>query len=832
MPTPLTFSFLPGRFSAANKELIFSYRISFAGRAPLLFTERIILPSARGWQKLPTNLRRAFFQDLSLALGISYYKTYCPKRLLVPFGLTKEQAKFWTAVYQNGLGEFAYKNNLNPWKLARFTPTAGARRSATALPRQERALVSIGGGKDSIVAAEFIRAERVPFATFTVSSQRPSPIIEDVMREIGAPRKKLRRTVDPQLASTMPGSFNGHIPITMINAFLGVLLAALEDFRYVVFANEASANVGNHIYRGREINHQWSKSQEFETLFQNHIRTSVTQDISLFSITRPLTELRTIQEFARLPRYFTVFSSCNRNFSIFKKRNDRRWCGECEKCAFTFLALAAFLPKKTVVGIFGKNLLDEPVLLPTYADLLGFGRMKPFECVGTFEENQVALHLASKQFSAAIAVKTFAKRLKDIPTKTTEVFHAQPAPTLPDRFRFAGMRTALLLGFGIEGHATKRFLQKNYPALHLGVADKKDGKNYLQKQKGFDLALRTPGLPMDQVTIPSTTATNIFFSRAREAMTIGVTGSKGKSTTAALIAHILKTAGKPVQLLGNIGKPMLSALPVQPKTYYVLELSSYQLEDARFSPRIAVVTALFPEHMNHHGGLLPYYAAKHNIVAHQKPGDLFIYNPSFALLRQWAKSAPGKAMRYTHDFRLPADLQLIGEHNADNALAAVTVARQLGISDATITKALRTFHPLPHRLQHVATRHGISFFDDAISTTPESTIMALRALPNVKTIFLGGEDRGYDFRKLEKEIRRIGVENVVLFPDSGRRMFMKENKLRILRTRSMQAAVTFAYRHTPRGSICLLSTASPSYSLWKNFEEKGDEFQKFVRQKK
>ncbi|MFH1611237.1 MAG: cyanophycin synthetase, partial [Patescibacteria group bacterium] len=149
--------------------------------------------------------------------------------------------------------------------------------------------------------------------------------------------------------------------------------------------------------------------------------------------------------------------------------------------------------------------------------------------------------------------------------------------------------------------------------------------------------------------------------------------------------------------------------------------------------------------------------------------------------------------------------------------------------DASITKAIKKFKPLSHRLEAVGEYKGIKFIDDAISTTPESTIEALRSLKNVKTIFLGGEDRGYDFTNLERELRLIGVENVVLFPDTGRRILSFTTGLRVLKTKSMQEAVKFAYKVTPQGSICLLSTASPSYSVWKNFEEKGDLFKKFVK---
>jgi UDP-N-acetylmuramoylalanine--D-glutamate ligase len=165
-----------------------------------------------------------------------------------------------------------------------------------------------------------------------------------------------------------------------------------------------------------------------------------------------------------------------------------------------------------------------------------------------------------------------------------------------------------------------------------------------------------------------------------------------------------------------------------------------------------------------------------------------------------------------------------------NVQAAILVARELGISDTVIKQALRTFKPLSHRLEFVGTYKGIEFYDDAISTTPESTIAALQTITNVDTIFLGGEDRGYDFKNLEKVLRKSKIRNIVLFPDTGKRILSSTKGFNSIYTKSMKEAVEFAFTHTKPGKSCLLSTASPSYSVWKNFEEKGDIFKKLVKE--
>jgi UDP-N-acetylmuramoylalanine--D-glutamate ligase len=287
---------------------------------------------------------------------------------------------------------------------------------------------------------------------------------------------------------------------------------------------------------------------------------------------------------------------------------------------------------------------------------------------------------------------------------------------------------------------------------------------------------------------------------------------------------------------------MLEALlkPIDPNEIFVLELSSYQLDDLEFSPNIAVVLNLFPEHMNYHGSLKNYYEAKKNIINFQKTADFFIYNAQDKNLKKWAKTACAQLIPFndpTSPFKIPIQkilegtkIPLIGQHNQANIKAALTVANFLKLPEKKIQKALETFEPLPHRLQFVGEYKGIKFYDDAISTTPESTIMAIKALKNVGTILLGGEDRGYEFSQLEITLKKYKIKNLVLFPETGKRMIKAKKSFNILETFSMEEALKFAYKNSPKGSICLLSTASPSYSLWKNFEEKGDQFQFFVKQ--
>jgi len=392
----------------------------------------------------------------------------------------------------------------------------------------------------------------------------------------------------------------------------------------------------------------------------------------------------------------------------------------------------------------------------------------------------------------------------------------------------------LILGYGKEGKATEKFLKKYLPETVIGIADQNVDPNYLDEQKKYDLAVKSPGVPKRLVTIPYSTATNIFLANINN-IVIGVTGTKGKSTTASLIYSILKTAGKKVHLVGNIGRPMLLELFKQPDKdeIFVCELSSYQLDDIRYSPHISVITNLFPEHMNYHGSIDNYYLAKKNILKFVKPDDYYCYNPNYPLLKQWTENIkchllPSNRIIYFDQSANP----LIGEHNLENIDAATAVAKIFDISDEIIKNAVRNFQPLPHRLQFVGKFKDILFYDDAISTTPESTVCAINSFQKIGTIFLGGLDRGYDFNELSKIIIDKKIPNIVLFPDSGEKIFnllKKVIRINFLKTKSMEEAISFAYKNTPANTVCLLSTASPSYSLWKNFEEKGNQFQLFVK---
>lgn len=829
---PTVFKFVSYRLEPDKKRIFFDYKTEFKNSEPISFTETIELTGTPDFGSVPRGLLEKLLQNLHLILGISYSKLYCATKIEIPYALSKEEADFWNTVYKKGLGEFFYKNKLDPKISPKFPFNKNLKTESFRIEKNNKFFVAVSGGKDSIVTAELLKGKGIDATAIFTETQKNSPLVDKVIEVSGLDYSKVKRHLDWKVLNKNEGYFQGHIPISAIYAFLAVLCCVLYKRTYFAVSNEHSSNFGNIKYKGEVINHQWSKSFEFESLFQNYLKNFITPDIYYFSLLRPFYEIRIAEIFSKYKKYFPYFSSCNKNFLI-EKTQSELWCGHCPKCIFVFLMLSPFLSKEKLISIFGKNLLEDKNLLPLFSDILGFGKMKPFDCVGAFEESKAALYLAKEKFKDALIIKEFLKKIKNPEKLVEKVFQTQPS-FVPDHLKFLGMRNAAVMGYGKEGETTEKYLKNNFIGLKIDILDQKFDKDYLKKQKNYDILVKTPGIAKDKIKMPYTTATNIFFSeiKAKGNKIIGITGSKGKTTTTCLIYNILKKAGKNACLLGNMGIPMLSSLSEEIKNdqIFVIELSSAQLDDIKFSPDIAVVTNLFEEHMDYHKTADNYCQAKKNIINFQSSGDFLVYNPKYKKINSWLKDLKSKAIPFL-DKKDKAIIKtsLLGWHNQENIRAAMAVAKILGIKGKIIKEAIKEFKPIKHRLEFIGEFRGIKFYDDAISTTPESTIAAIVALKDVDTIFLGGRDRGYNFTQLEKVIKKYKINNAVLFPDSGKRILKSKNRLNILNTKNMEEAVSFAFKHTKPGKICLLSCASPSYSLWKNFEEKGNQFQSAVK---
>ncbi len=401
----------------------------------------------------------------------------------------------------------------------------------------------------------------------------------------------------------------------------------------------------------------------------------------------------------------------------------------------------------------------------------------------------------------------------------------------------------VFIGKGREAKSFEKFALDNLSIKSLKFVDEHDGPDYLKNLKNLDLdktiIVKTAGCPGRIVPVTYTTPTKVFFDCVKQvgSKTIGITGTKGKTTTASLIAHILRNAGYKTVLAGNIGKPMLDYLvDADSQTIFVLELSSYQLAELDVSPDMAVVTNLYRDHVDYHGSLENYWEAKRNIMRNMTEQNSIVFNPQTEVVLHWLAESNAKQLPINPDEVVDmSQTELIGDHNRLNYLLAKTAAQNLGVDRITCQTSLKSFKPIKHRLQKVRQVKDVLFIDDAIASQPEAAIAGItacvRQIGPVGCVMLGGQDRDYDFSELVRLLSTLLIPKLVLFPDTGvkiKAQLPDGYEPEIFETDNMEEAVNWAGSHTPTGSICLLSTASPSYSLWKDFEEKGDLFQQAV----
>jgi len=350
---------------------------------------------------------------LHLIAGVSYYKAAVPDEIRIDgYAIDADTAALLESVYRNGLGEFAYRNGLDLRGKIHFPAGASAGPAASALGLRPHALVAIGGGKDSLVSIEALRAEGVEQ---TVTWIGGSQLIAACAAHTGLPTLNIGRQLAPQLFDfNRQGAWNGHIPVTAVNSAIMAFAAVLLGVNQVVFSNERSASYGSLIPGTGEVNHQWSKGWAFESAFGDYLQSHVAADLHYYSLLRPLSELAVARQFARTDRYDAHFSSCNRNFHILGERPTSRWCGVCPKCHFVFLALAPFVPKLRLVGIVGRNLLDDPAQIPGFDALLEYQDHKPFECVGEGRESRAAMATLAQrpEWREDAVVRRFARQIE------------------------------------------------------------------------------------------------------------------------------------------------------------------------------------------------------------------------------------------------------------------------------------------------------------------------------------------------------------------------------------------------------------------------------------
>lgn len=450
-------------------------------------------------------------------------------------------------------------------------------------------------------------------------------------------------------------------------------------------------------------------------------------------------------------------------------------------------------------------------------------------------------------------------------------------------------KSVCILGYGMEGKSTYKFIRNYLPEIKLTIIDKSNildkdnilkndcnleiiyGDLYLNSLKDFDVIIKSPGVPsnslpnaLDRTKI--TSHTDIFLKMYRNQV-IGVTGTKGKSTTSSLIYHILKNAGKKTLLVGNIGLPPLDCISlIDTETTIVMEMSSHQLEFVSASPHTSILLNLYPEHLDHYNSYSDYITAKFNIGKHQNEQDIFFVNIDnsdiadylhehkmlttnvvpFSLLNNplavLNRIQNHIEFRYQNNYIKVYDTlqprQLIGDHNLYNISVAAAACFLRNVPVDIIGEGIASFHGLEHRIESVGEYKGIHWYNDSIATIPEATIAAVQSLKTVNTLILGGFDkRKIDFSKLYAFLPQSNVENIVFTGEAGERMMnefreLNASGIQLLYASDYRQVVQLAAQYTKKGTICLLSPAASSYDKFKNFEERGKVFKQYIKELK
>ena len=432
----------------------------------------------------------------------------------------------------------------------------------------------------------------------------------------------------------------------------------------------------------------------------------------------------------------------------------------------------------------------------------------------------------------------------------------------------------LLLGYGREGQSTWNVLRRLGTYEALDIADLKapaavpedgtvwhTGPDYQKCMDDYDVVFKSPGIvlerPENEYRCSILSQTEVFFQCFRDQI-IGITGTKGKSTVTTLLYHLLKQAGMDALLVGNIGIPALDHMEeVKPDTRIVFELSCHQLEYMTVSPHIGILVNIHEEHLDHYGTMEKYVEAKHHIFKNQRPDDILICNvqclpeegtcPS-GLIRA-GMDGSGKELDVVQEqdgtwvhfrgksFCIPTDeIKLLGQHNYFDIGVAYGVCSILGMDDQVFARGLKTYEPLPHRLQYIGEREGVKYYDDSISTICDTTIQALKTLKDTDTVLIGGMDRGIDYRELIEYLSDCQVPHIILMEATGKRIYQEihkyypefKNRARLILAEHLEDGVKRARQLTRPGTSCVLSPAAASYGIFRNFEERGETFSRLV----
>ncbi len=404
----------------------------------------------------------------------------------------------------------------------------------------------------------------------------------------------------------------------------------------------------------------------------------------------------------------------------------------------------------------------------------------------------------------------------------------------------------LVLGYGEEGVDNLLFLKNNISYKKIGVADvlslenipeekrkylEEDvnlhfGKNYISAIKEYDVIMKSPGVPMFDIEIREdqilTSQSDIFLQNCKGTV-IGITGTKGKSTTSVLIYNLLKSEGFSVYLVGNIGAPSLSKLKnCKTDDIFVYELSSFQLATIKKSPHIAIILNIFPDHLDKHKDFEEYVYFKKNITKFQSEKDFLIYNKNDQNVKEIAEKSVAEKIPFSFEKRV--------ENISSFIDPVLEVAKIFKISEDKVYKSLSHFKGLPHRKEYIGEYQSIHFYNDSAATIPEATIHMIDDFSDIDTIILGGSGKGVDFQNIIDKLKSSNIENIVILKGTPLQIEedLRKDKKNVFIASDMKEAVEFSFKNTKEGKKCVLSPGFASFNMFKNYKERGEMFKSYV----
>lgn len=443
-----------------------------------------------------------------------------------------------------------------------------------------------------------------------------------------------------------------------------------------------------------------------------------------------------------------------------------------------------------------------------------------------------------------------------------------------DLIQYFRDKKVLILGFGKEGQSTYKLIRRYLKGQHLYIADKREnfeqsfellkkdknitcisGEKYIENLQDYDIIMKAPGISF--AYIDTTQYLHKIKSQLEllleffNVFTIGVTGTKGKSTTSSLIYKILVDQNIKCMLLGNIGVPIFDYIDtIQEDMTLVLEMSSHQLEYTELSPNIAILLNIYEEHLDHYESFEKYAMAKCNIFKYQTKSDYFLYNTDIEILNKLVKNTNGITYKVSFNDNYESNIyikenkiyfnetaiydkneprNLLGDYNLNNIMFVLAISEILKLDINKTRKSISEFKTLEHRLEFVGKYNDILYYDNSIGTVPKATIEAVEALKYVDTLIIGGMDRGIDYTDFIKYLNDSNISNIICMPKTGHDIAKKLIEEKRYIVNNLEDAVYTAKNVTKKGKICLLSPAAASYGFFKNFEEKGDLYKKLVQ---